>query len=146
MSNRSTKLLPESLEAMRKFSQTYAQRTGTFFCSDLSVTAVVIEGLAKHKDEYGSPLCPCRHYEDKSKEAGVSLAMKSHAKQAFPHMNVGIPAHLCPSLMPTLFFWGNIIYIFSNTLFEEHLFSSRLSACPTRRLSQVDTIQRLDQH
>nr|YP_010985843.1 ferredoxin-thioredoxin reductase beta subunit [Grateloupia asiatica]WOL36761.1 ferredoxin-thioredoxin reductase beta subunit [Grateloupia asiatica] len=68
MSNHSPKLLPESLEAMRKFSQTYAQRTGTFFCSDLSVTAVVIEGLAKHKDEYGSPLCPCRHYEDKSKE------------------------------------------------------------------------------
>nr|YP_009488603.1 ferredoxin-thioredoxin reductase catalytic chain [Grateloupia filicina]AWD77394.1 ferredoxin-thioredoxin reductase catalytic chain [Grateloupia filicina]BCB14939.1 ferredoxin-thioredoxin reductase catalytic chain [Grateloupia asiatica] len=68
MSNHSTKFLPESLEAMRKFSQTYAQRTGTFFCSDLSVTAVVIEGLAKHKDEYGSPLCPCRHYEDKSKE------------------------------------------------------------------------------
>nr|QVY58412.1 ferredoxin-thioredoxin reductase beta subunit [Kappaphycus striatus] len=68
MNNSSLKSLPENLEAMRKFSEIYAQRTGTFFCSDLSVTAVVIEGLAKHKDEYGSPLCPCRHYEDKSKE------------------------------------------------------------------------------
>nr|YP_010986045.1 ferredoxin-thioredoxin reductase beta subunit [Polyopes affinis]WOL36963.1 ferredoxin-thioredoxin reductase beta subunit [Polyopes affinis] len=68
MVNRSPEFLPESLEAMRKFSEKYAQRTGTFFCSDLSVTAVVIEGLAKHKDQYGSPLCPCRHYEDKSKE------------------------------------------------------------------------------
>nr|YP_009296251.1 ferredoxin-thioredoxin reductase beta subunit [Sebdenia flabellata]AOM65186.1 ferredoxin-thioredoxin reductase beta subunit [Sebdenia flabellata] len=68
MINNYSKTTPESLEAMRKFSETYAQRTGTFFCSDASVTAVVIEGLAKHKDLYGSPLCPCRHYEDKAKE------------------------------------------------------------------------------
>lgn len=59
---------PRSLEAMRKFSETYAQRTGTYFCADPSVTAAVIEGLAKHKDEYGAPLCPCRHYEDKEAE------------------------------------------------------------------------------
>nr|YP_009314878.1 Ferredoxin thioreductase subunit b [Scinaia undulata]SCW23333.1 Ferredoxin thioreductase subunit b [Scinaia undulata] len=57
-----------SLEAMRKFSEAYAKRTGTFFCVDSSVTAVVIEGLAKHKDVYGAPLCPCRHYDDKSSE------------------------------------------------------------------------------
>jgi len=58
-----------SLEAMRKFSEKYAENTGTYFCSDLSITAVVIEGLAKHKDELGAPLCPCRHYEDKEAEA-----------------------------------------------------------------------------
>nr|YP_009315694.1 Ferredoxin thioreductase subunit b [Trichogloeopsis pedicellata]SCW24352.1 Ferredoxin thioreductase subunit b [Trichogloeopsis pedicellata] len=57
-----------SLEAMRKFSETYAKRTGTFFCVDSSVTAVVVEGLAKHKEIYGAPLCPCRHYEDKKAE------------------------------------------------------------------------------
>lgn len=55
----------KSLEAMRKFAEVYAQRTGTFFCMDASVTAIVIEGLSKHKDQYGSPLCPCRHYDDK---------------------------------------------------------------------------------
>lgn len=60
--------LPQSLEAMRKFSETYAKRTNTFFCIDESVTAVVIEGLARHKDNYGAPLCPCRHYEDKEAE------------------------------------------------------------------------------
>nr|YP_009398844.1 ferredoxin thioreductase subunit b [Cliftonaea pectinata]ARW68117.1 ferredoxin thioreductase subunit b [Cliftonaea pectinata] len=60
--------IPESLEAMCKFSEAYAKRTGTFFCVDMSVTAVVIEGLAKHKDNYGAPLCPCRHYDDKLKE------------------------------------------------------------------------------
>nr|YP_009398620.1 ferredoxin thioreductase subunit b [Kuetzingia canaliculata]ARW67806.1 ferredoxin thioreductase subunit b [Kuetzingia canaliculata] len=60
--------IPENFQAMYKFSEAYAKRTGTFFCADLSVTAVVIEGLAKHKDNYGAPLCPCRHYDDKAKE------------------------------------------------------------------------------
>lgn len=62
------KNIPESFEVMRKFSEAYAKKTGTFFCADLSVTAIVIEGLAKHKDKYGAPLCPCRHYEDKAIE------------------------------------------------------------------------------
>ena len=57
-----------NLEAMRKFAEIYAKRTNTFFCVDDSVTAIVIEGLAKHKDEYGAPLCPCRHYENKQAE------------------------------------------------------------------------------
>ena len=60
--------IPNSLEAMRKFAEVYAQRTGTVFCVDASVTAIVIEGLSKHKDDYGSPLCPCRHYDDKNVE------------------------------------------------------------------------------
>jgi len=62
----------DSLEVIRKFAETYAQRTGTYFCSDPGVTAVVLAGLAKHKDELGGALCPCRHYEDK--EAEVSQA------------------------------------------------------------------------
>nr|YP_010619221.1 Ferredoxin thioreductase subunit b [Amplisiphonia pacifica]WAX03234.1 Ferredoxin thioreductase subunit b [Amplisiphonia pacifica] len=60
--------VPVSLEAMLKFSEAYAKRTGTFFCVDTSVTALVIEGLARHKDEYGAPLCPCRHYDNKISE------------------------------------------------------------------------------
>jgi ferredoxin-thioredoxin reductase catalytic chain len=63
----------KSLEAMRKFSETYAKRTGTYFCVDPGVTAVVIEGLAKHKDDLGSPLCPCRHYEDKAAEVASAF-------------------------------------------------------------------------
>lgn len=58
----------KTLEAMKNFAETYAKRTGTYFCSEPSVTAVVIEGLAKHKDDLGAPLCPCRHYEDKEAE------------------------------------------------------------------------------
>jgi ferredoxin-thioredoxin reductase catalytic subunit len=46
-----------------------ACRSGTYFCMDKSVTAVVIQGLAEHKDTLGAPLCPCRHYDDKEAEA-----------------------------------------------------------------------------
>mmetsp|Transcript_25009 Transcript_25009/g.41190 ORF Transcript_25009/g.41190 Transcript_25009/m.41190 type:complete len:172 (+) Transcript_25009:46-561(+) len=60
---------PSSLEVMRKFSEQYVKRTDTRFCTDLSVTAVVIRGLAEHKDQLGAPLCPCRHYDDKAAEA-----------------------------------------------------------------------------
>lgn len=62
-----------SLEVIRKFAETYAQRTGTYFCSDLGVTAVVLEGLARHKDELGGALCPCRHYEDKEAEVAQAF-------------------------------------------------------------------------
>lgn len=63
----------KNLELMRSFSESYAKRTGTYFCVDPGVTAVVIEGLAKHKDELGAPLCPCRHYEDKEAEAAAAF-------------------------------------------------------------------------
>jgi ferredoxin-thioredoxin reductase catalytic chain len=67
--NTNDKLSSEkSLKAMKNFAEKYAKNTNTYFCVDPSVTAVVIEGLAKHKDELGAPLCPCRHYEDKEAE------------------------------------------------------------------------------
>jgi len=58
----------KSLEIMRKFSEQYARKSDTFFCVDKGVTAVVIKGLAEHKDTLGAPLCPCRHYDDKVAE------------------------------------------------------------------------------
>lgn len=60
----------KSIEIMRKFSEQYARRSGTYFCVDKGVTSVVIKGLADHKDSLGAPLCPCRHYDDKAAEAG----------------------------------------------------------------------------
>ncbi|XP_039024398.1 ferredoxin-thioredoxin reductase catalytic chain, chloroplastic-like isoform X1 [Hibiscus syriacus] len=72
----------KSVEVMRKFSEQYARRSGTYFCMDKGVTSVVIkfminknsfrifgQGLAEHKDTLGAPLCPCRHYDDKAAEA-----------------------------------------------------------------------------
>ncbi|CAE7395510.1 FTRC [Symbiodinium sp. CCMP2592] len=64
----------KSIETMMKFSNQYAKVTGTKYCEDKSVPAVVIVGLALHKELHssfetlGAPLCPCRHYEDKEKE------------------------------------------------------------------------------
>ena len=66
--SKSTSSQDKNLESMRKFAEKYAQRTDTYFCSNLAVTAAVIKGLAEHKQELGSPLCPCRHYEDKAAE------------------------------------------------------------------------------
>ena len=65
MSDAAPEPTAESLEVIRKFAETYAQRTGTYFCAESSVTSVVLKGLARHKDELGGALCPCRHYEDK---------------------------------------------------------------------------------
>ncbi|KAJ8775330.1 hypothetical protein K2173_020334 [Erythroxylum novogranatense] len=59
----------KSVEIMRKFSEQYARKSGTYFCVDKGVTSVVIKGLAEHKDQLGAPLCPCRHYDDKDAEA-----------------------------------------------------------------------------
>jgi ferredoxin-thioredoxin reductase catalytic chain len=63
----------ETIEAMRQFAESYAQKTNTFFCSDKTVTAYVLEGLAQHKDELGTPLCPCRYYENKKEEVAASF-------------------------------------------------------------------------
>jgi ferredoxin-thioredoxin reductase catalytic chain len=61
--------MEKALKAMTAFSNKYTENTGTFYCSDPSVPAVVIKGLAEHKVTLGSPLCPCRFYDDKEKEA-----------------------------------------------------------------------------
>uniref|UniRef100_A0A803MMC0 Ferredoxin-thioredoxin reductase catalytic chain, chloroplastic n=1 Tax=Chenopodium quinoa TaxID=63459 RepID=A0A803MMC0_CHEQI len=55
----------QSVEIMRKFSEQYARKSGTYFCVDKGVTS----GLAEHKDALGAPLCPCRYYDDKAAEA-----------------------------------------------------------------------------
>ena len=60
--------IPKNLESLHKFAQAYAKLSRTYFCIDKSITALVIEGLARHKDDYGAPLCPCRHYESKKTE------------------------------------------------------------------------------
>ena len=35
--------------------------------------ATLLEGLARHKDELGGALCPCRHYEDKEAEVAQAF-------------------------------------------------------------------------
>jgi ferredoxin-thioredoxin reductase catalytic chain len=68
-------MLPEGddkdLAIMTAFTNRYAKVSNTFMCSEPSVTAVVIKGLADHRATLGAPLCPCRFYEDKEAEAKV---------------------------------------------------------------------------
>jgi len=55
---------------------------------DLSVTAVVIKGLAEHKDELGAPLCPCRHYDNKAAEA--ELGYRERPRRPMRGRKVGL--------------------------------------------------------
>ena len=61
--------LEKATKAMTAFTNKYLSNTCTTLCKDKSIPAVVIKGLAEHKIKYGSPLCPCRFYDDKAKEA-----------------------------------------------------------------------------
>jgi ferredoxin-thioredoxin reductase catalytic subunit len=62
-------VLEKATKAMTAFTNKYLDNTGTKLCSDKSVAAVVIKGLAEHKVTLGAPLCPCRFYDDKEAEA-----------------------------------------------------------------------------
>lgn len=60
--------MEKATKAMTAFTNKYLENTCTKLCSDKSVPAVVIKGLAEHKVSLGAPLCPCRFYDDKEKE------------------------------------------------------------------------------
>lgn len=60
--------MDKATKAMTAFTNTYLKNTGTTLCSDKSIPAVVIKGLAEHKVNLGAPLCPCRFYDDKEAE------------------------------------------------------------------------------
>lgn len=58
----------KSLTRMRTFVAKYCEKSGTTTHPDDSVRDAVVLGLAKHQDELGRPLCPCRFYPDKKAE------------------------------------------------------------------------------
>ena len=59
----------EALQKMWKFAQGFADKSGTTFHPNRTVTEAVVSGLAAHVDELGKPLCPCNFYPDKGAEA-----------------------------------------------------------------------------
>mmetsp|Transcript_46172 Transcript_46172/g.104298 ORF Transcript_46172/g.104298 Transcript_46172/m.104298 type:complete len:161 (+) Transcript_46172:91-573(+) len=61
----------KELALMTAFTNRYLKVSDTYLCSEPSVAAVVIKGLAEHKATLGAPLCPCRYYEDKEAEVKV---------------------------------------------------------------------------
>lgn len=58
----------KATKQMTAFTNKYLKNTETTLCTEKSIAAVVIKGLAEHKVDLGAPLCPCRFYEDKEKE------------------------------------------------------------------------------
>lgn len=58
----------KSIEKANKLVEMYNQKTGTTTHPDKDVTDSVILGLAKHMDDLGKPLCPCRYYPNKTEE------------------------------------------------------------------------------
>jgi ferredoxin-thioredoxin reductase catalytic chain len=58
----------KAMKGMVAFSNTYAKRSGTKFCSQREIPAAVIRGLAENKVRLGAPLCPCRSYDDEKAE------------------------------------------------------------------------------
>jgi ferredoxin-thioredoxin reductase catalytic chain len=59
-------------ESMKQFAESYAKSTNTYFCIDLEVTESVLLGLAKNKEKFGAPLCPCRYYDNKEDEISIA--------------------------------------------------------------------------
>jgi len=57
------------LVKMRTYAEKFAEKSGTYVHPDRSVTDVVVEGLARHIEQVGKPLCPCHCYPDKQAEA-----------------------------------------------------------------------------
>jgi ferredoxin-thioredoxin reductase catalytic chain len=58
----------ESLSRVRKLVDVFCRKSGTTTHPEKEVTELVVLGLARHVDELGKPLCPCRFYPDKKEE------------------------------------------------------------------------------
>ena len=58
---------PGSMDRMWVYARKYAEKSGTFLHPDSAPT--VVEGLARHVDLLGKPLCPCNFYPDPQAEA-----------------------------------------------------------------------------
>ena len=59
----------KNLSKMRTYAEKFAEKSGTYLHPEHEVTDVVVEGLARHIEEVGKPLCPCNFYPDKAAEA-----------------------------------------------------------------------------
>ena len=58
-----------NMDKMWNYARKYAEKSGTLLHPDQEVTATVVEGLARHIELVGRPLCPCNFYPDPHEEA-----------------------------------------------------------------------------
>src|SRR5882724_9723404 len=58
----------KSVQRVNRLVESYCEKSGTTTHPEPPVTQAVVEGLARHLDQLGRPLCPCRYYPDKTEE------------------------------------------------------------------------------
>ena len=58
-----------NIDKMWAYARKYAEKSGTSLHPDVAVTEAVVEGLARHIELVGRPLCPCNFYPDPHEEA-----------------------------------------------------------------------------
>src|SRR4029453_16890959 len=58
-----------NVDKMWAYARKYAEKSGTSLHPDVNVTQTVVEGLARHIEQVGRPLCPCNFYPDPAAEA-----------------------------------------------------------------------------
>ena len=58
-----------NIDKMWAYARKYAEKSGTSLHPDVAVTETVVEGLARHIELVGRPLCPCNFYPDPHAEA-----------------------------------------------------------------------------
>jgi ferredoxin-thioredoxin reductase catalytic chain len=60
---------PANVDRMWSYARKFSEKSGTYLHPDQTVTQTVVEGLARHIDLVGKPLCPCVFYPDPHEEA-----------------------------------------------------------------------------
>ena len=58
-----------NVDKMWAYARKYAEKSGTSLHPHVNVTQTVVEGLARHNEQMGRPLCPCNFYPDPAAEA-----------------------------------------------------------------------------
>ena len=58
----------ESVKKIRNMVEKFTDKSGSFTHPIEEIAEDVILGLARHADDLGRPLCPCRFYPDKNEE------------------------------------------------------------------------------
>jgi len=58
-----------NIDKMWAYARKFAEKSGTSLHPDRTVTETVVEGLARHIEMVGKPLCPCVFYPDPHEEA-----------------------------------------------------------------------------
>ena len=69
------------VDRMWNYARKYAEKSGTYLHPDTGVTEAVVQGLARHIELVGKPLCPCNFYPDPKEEAKLIYVAMTRAME-----------------------------------------------------------------